>query len=143
MFSASLTQVQILSAIKQLKIERPQVAKVLKQMNAALLKLYRERGDERRDTRIEYAQLQPLLKRTQQFLGLMEDIELGQETPKPLMDVFFEAHQFQQVAEKINDDYCLTLSASKGSRSVFIISRTDTWGSDTSSVLTGNSPTYL
>lgn len=118
MFSASLTQVQILSAIKQLKIERPQVAKVLKQMNAALLKLYRERGDERRDTRIEYAQLQPLLKRTQQFLGLMEDIELGQETPKPLMDVFFEAHQFQQVAEKINDDYCLTLSASKGSRSV-------------------------
>lgn len=118
MFSAGLTQVQILSAIKQLKIERPSIAKALKQMNAALLKLYRERGEDRREAKIEHAELKPLLKRTQNFLGLIEDIELGQGTSKPLMDVFFEAYQFLQVAEKINEDYCLTLSASEGLRSV-------------------------
>ena len=118
MFSAGLTQVQILSAIKQLKIERPLIAKALKHMNAALLKLYRERGEDRREAKIEHAELKPLLKRTQNFLGLIEDIELGQGTSKPLMDVFFEAYQFLQVAEKINEDYCLTLSASEGLRSV-------------------------
>ncbi|MGB2479881.1 MAG: ATP-dependent DNA helicase [Pseudomonadales bacterium] len=118
MFSAGLTQAQILNAMKGQKLERPQIVKALKQMNASILKLSREHGENQSEARLERAQLNSLLKRVQQFLALMEEVDFGHEAPKPLMDVFFDAHQFQQVAEKVNDDYCPTLSISKGLRSV-------------------------